>query len=169
MLPAFNSVETVLRERECTSPGGRPGVDQAHFDQVEPFLCASEPAARLVHEEMGSGNIGQLVVVAKLPSQPLDEDRIELDAGDIREAEIMCREHVAPTAHTDHRRTAMVADGVGEIRHVVFQEPERREVSVEAIHGGGGSAVYSHAHLRRLDRWRLRRWPRDLWAGEPRG
>src|SRR5919199_5214074 len=115
MLPTFNGVEPVLREREGTGPRCRPGIHQAHFDQVEPFLCAGEPAARLIDEETCSGDVGQPVVVAELSGQPPDENRIELDAGDIREAEIMCREEVASTAHTDDRRTAMVAYGVGEV------------------------------------------------------
>src|SRR3954466_2921445 len=120
MLPALNGIKSIFGEREGAGAGCRPGVDEAHLDKVELFLGASKPTACLVDENSGFRNVRQSIVLMEFPVQPTDENRIEFDAGDIREAEVMRGEKVAAAAHADHRRAAAVADAVSQVRHIVF-------------------------------------------------
>ncbi len=123
-LPALNGVEPVLRERECAGTGGGPGIDHAHFDQVEFLLGPCEPAPAVVDHEARSRQVGDAGVGAQLGRirEEVDEDGIELDAGNVAEPEQMGRQHIAPAADPDDGGAATVAGVVGEIGYVVAQE-----------------------------------------------
>ena len=92
-LPALDRIEPVLREREGAGAGGRPGVDHAHFDQVEFLRGPREPAPTVVDHEAHAREVGNAGVGAQLGGirEQVDEDGIELDAGDVAEPEQMGR------------------------------------------------------------------------------
>ena len=125
-LPALDSIEPILGERESAGTGGRPGVDHAHFDQVEFLLGPREPAPAVVDHEAHAREVGDAGIGAQLGGirKQLDEDGIELDAGDVAEAEQMGRQYIASAANADDGGAPTVAGVVGEIGDVVAQEIE---------------------------------------------
>ena len=87
--PGLDRVEAVLRQGEGAGARGRPGVDQAHLDDVEGALGAGEPASRLIDLEGEAGLPTDGGVVREAPGQQVDEDRVDLDAdhfGDTEQA-----------------------------------------------------------------------------------
>ena len=125
-LPALDGIEPVLREREGAGAGGRPGVDHAHLDQVEFLLGPREPAPAVVDHEAHARKVGDAGISPQLGRvrEEVDEDRIELDAGDVAESEQMGRQHIASAADPDDGGAPAVAGVVGEIGDVVAQEIE---------------------------------------------
>ena len=66
--PGFQGVERVLRQREAARVRGRPGVDQAHLDDVEALGMAREPAARLAVNQRDTRQPGNArVALERLP------------------------------------------------------------------------------------------------------
>src|SRR5262245_40971954 len=51
-LPGLDGVKTGLGEREGAGPCRRPGINEAHLDDIEGVRCARKPAACLVHFEL---------------------------------------------------------------------------------------------------------------------
>ena len=123
-LPALDGIEPVLRERKCAGAGGGPGIDHAHFDQVELLLGPREPAPAVVDHEAHSREVGDASVGAQLGRirEEVDEDRIELDAGNVAEPEQIGRQHIAPAADPDDGGAPMMASVVSEIGDVVAQK-----------------------------------------------
>ena len=50
--PCLDRIKAVLGEREGAGTRRRPGIDQAHLDDIERAWCACKPAARLVDLEL---------------------------------------------------------------------------------------------------------------------
>src|SRR4029078_11574645 len=50
--PCLDRIKDVLCEREGSRTRRRPGIDQAHLDDIERVWCACKPAARLVDLEL---------------------------------------------------------------------------------------------------------------------
>ena len=123
-LPTLDRIEPVLREREGAGTSGGPCVDHAHLDQVEFLLCPREPAPAVVDDEAHSRQVGDAGIAAQLGRirEEVDEDGIELDAGNVAEAKQIGRQHVTPAADTDDSGAPAVAGVVGEIGDVVAQE-----------------------------------------------
>ena len=64
-VPAFESVEAVFAEAECSGTGGCPGVDHTHLNEVEFFGCAGEPAASVVDVKLeirDAGNVAEVSI-----------------------------------------------------------------------------------------------------------
>src|SRR5439155_13217773 len=112
--PSLDRVEAVFRQRIGPDPGRSPGIDHAHLDEVETLFRAGEPAARFIDMKMKAGQLGQSGEPGKgLPlRQQVDEDRVELDPGDIAEAEIPRRQDIAAAADSDDRGAPGVADRI---------------------------------------------------------
>ena len=148
-LPALDGVEPVLRQGERPGAGGCPGVDHAHFDQIELLLRPREPAAAVVDHEAHPGKIGDSGIGPQLGRirQQVDDHRVQVHAGHVAESEQVGRQHVAPAADPDDGRASAVAHVVGEIGDVgpqVFQDARR---PVEAGHHRAGHAVDCQAAL----------------------
>ena len=57
------------------------------------------------------------------------------------QAEEALRQYVPAAAHANHGICLQVRNGIGEISHVIAQEAQTLEVSIEAIQGSAGAAV----------------------------
>ena len=109
---------------------------------------ARKPAARLVDKKARAGQVRQSVVVTEPIGEPVDEDGVQLDAGDVVKSEPMRRQHIAATAHSDDGGPPLVADPVCKVCGVVCKEVERADSTIEPIHRGTGGAVDVHHLLR---------------------
>ncbi len=147
--PTLHRVKPILREREGANPGRCPRVDHAHLHEIELAIAphAGEPAARFVHFQAHAREIGEVVEVAEAAGEVTDENRVELDAGDVAEAEQIGGQQVAPAAHPDDRRAALVTNVIGEAGDVVFEKIHLLQIAAEAIHRGPRIAVDVHVAL----------------------
>ena len=132
-LPGLDRVKTILREREGAGARRRPGIDEAHLDDIEGARCARKPAARLVDFELHSIQCRDRGVIGKATLQDVDDDRIDLDARHVTQAEEALRQDVPAATDADHGTCLQVRNGIGEVGHVIAQEPQAREVSIEAV------------------------------------
>src|SRR5262245_47257489 len=85
MPPRFDRIEAVLAEGEGPGARGCPGVDQTHLNDVERLVGAGKPAAALIDDQLDPVEAikpGE-VCEARFRGQELDEDRVDLDAGDV--------------------------------------------------------------------------------------
>src|SRR5216683_3668874 len=105
-----------------------------------------------------------MVIRPKHSRQHIDEDRVQLDAGYILKSEEMCGEYVSATTHADYGGTACMANVVGQIGHVIFQELKIPEIAVKAVHARAGRAVDGHQPLLYDGRGRLGRRPPHRWS-----
>ena len=80
-------IAAVLGEREGSGTRRRPGIDQAHLDDIESAWCACKPAARLVDLELHPIQYRDRCIVRKVMLQDVDDDRIDLDACYVTNAE----------------------------------------------------------------------------------
>ena len=164
-LPGLDRVKTVLREREGAGARRRPGIDEAHLDDVEEARRARKPAACLVHFELHAIQCRDRGVVGKAALQEIDDDRVDLDARHIPYAEEALRQDIPAAAHADDGAGLQVRNGIGEVAHVVAQELQAREVPVEAVDAGAGTAVDRQPSLLdRRERKARRRPPHRRWA-----
>ena len=85
--PCLDRIKTVLGEREGAGTRRRPGIDQAHLDDIESAWCACKPAARLVDLELHPIQYRDRCIVRKVMFQDVDDDRIDLDACHVTQAE----------------------------------------------------------------------------------
>src|SRR6476620_7018225 len=101
-LPSLDCLQTVLGEREGTGTRRRPGIDQAHLDDIERTWCACKPTARLVDLELHPIQYRDRCIVRKVVLQDGDDDRIDLDAGHVTQAEEALRQYVSATTDADY-------------------------------------------------------------------
>ena len=123
-LPCLHSIKAVLSEREGAGTRRRPGIDQAHLDDIERAWCACKPAARLVDLELYPIQYRDRCIVRKVVLQDVDDDRIDLDACHVTQAEEALRQYVPAAAHADHGTCFQVRNGIGEVGHVIAQEAQ---------------------------------------------
>ena len=167
-MPGLDGVKTILREREGAGARRRPGIDQAHLDDIEGAPGACKPAARLVDLELHPIQRRDRRIAGKLALQDVDDDRIDLDARHIPQPEEALRQDVPTATDADHGAGLQVRNGVGKIGHVIAQEPHTREVSIEAVQDSAGAAVDIQRSLldgraRQARRGAKHRW-RDRFA-----
>jgi hypothetical protein len=139
--PCLDRIKAILSEREGAGTRRRPGIDQAHLDDIERAWCACKPAARLVDLELHPIQYRDRCIVRKVMLQDVDDDRIDLDACYVTDAEEALRQHVPAATHADHGTCLQVRNGIGEVGHVIAQEPQTLEVSIEVVQGSAGAAV----------------------------
>ena len=126
-LPCLDRVETILREREGAGSRRRPGIDEAHLDDIEGAWCARKPAARLVDLELHPIQCRDRCIVGKVMLQDVDDDRIDLDARHVTQTEEALRQYVPTATDADHGTRLQVRNGIGEVGHVIAQEaPDSR-------------------------------------------
>ena len=94
--------------------------------------------------------------------QQIDEDRIELDPGDVTETKQVCRKQVTAAAYPDDRGPAAIADRVGEVRNIEAEEVDLRQIALKSVHRSAGAAVDRHPVLRYHNGRQFRRWPPQI-------
>src|SRR3954447_7591141 len=117
--PSLQGIEPVLGQRERASSGGRPGVDQAHLDDVEGSTGAGKPAPRLINREGDPGLARDNCVVCEAAREEIDKDRFDLNADYFGETKQPGGEHIPPATNADHRACSKTGDRVGQVRYVV--------------------------------------------------
>ena len=147
-MPAFESVEPVLAETEGTCASGGPGVDHTHLKEVEFFGCAGEPAASVVDVKLEIGDrsdVGECLM-GGLFGEEVDEDGIQLDAGDIGYAEEMSGHDVSTAANADDCGFFDSRETIGEGDDVVFEEGDGVRCAVVVKRCSAGAAVDVELH-----------------------
>src|SRR3984957_19944740 len=71
--PRLDRIKAILSEREGAGTRRRPGIDQAHLDDIERAWCARNPAARLVDLELHPIQYPDRGIVRKVVLQDLDD------------------------------------------------------------------------------------------------
>ena len=73
-----------------------------HLDDIERTWCACKPTARLVDLELHPIQYRDRCIVRKVMLQDVDDDRIDLDACYVTDAEEALRQYVPAAADADH-------------------------------------------------------------------
>ena len=111
--PALERIQAVLGQRERPGAGGRPRIDHAHLNQIERLIRRRKPRPRIVDVQRQTRHRAQVRKrrVKRIAQVQVDEDAIQLDAGDRLDAEQMRRQHIATAADADHRRRSRCSEG----------------------------------------------------------
>ena len=122
--PSFKGVEAVFAEAEGSRSGGGPGIDHAHLDEVKFFVGAGEPTAGVVDVELEVGDGAEVAEAAEdgVPGVEVDEDGVELDTGDVGDAEVVCGHDVSSATDADDGGFMKVRKTIGQADEVVLQE-----------------------------------------------
>src|SRR4029079_3667525 len=121
---AFTLTENGLYTVEAASTRRRPGIDQAHLDNIERVWCACKPAARLVDLELHPIQYRDRCIVRKVMLQDVDDDRIDLDACYVTDAEEALRQYVPAATDADHGTRLQVRNGISEVGYIIAQEAQ---------------------------------------------
>ncbi len=136
--PAFNGVQPVLGQRECTSPGRCPRIDQGHLQDVESLVGPAQVRAGLPVDEL---NFRPVREVRKITIRPFERSKqvlVDLDAGHRRIAAPEGRQNIAPTPNADDADVPF-AQVIWQRRDVVRHPPQVPGVAVPL--GDGCSSV----------------------------
>ena len=69
-----------------------------------------EPAPSLIDVKSYAREVCNAIVVAQAIGQQVDKYRIELNPGDVAEAEILRRKQISAAADTNHRRSSIMTN-----------------------------------------------------------
>ena len=150
----LDRVERVLGQRVRAGRRGGPGVDERRLDDVVSVGAPPHEAAPVVDRDrdVGVGVDAAGVVAERAAHHVVGDDRIDLDAVDVRRAEHQRREEVASAAGSDDERAKArcagwrrgLAQVIGERRQLVAQRLDVCEIAVETEDRRRGRRVDVH-------------------------